>query len=53
MASPALKGDVGAAEPGLRLKPSAGSKLSADLGLEGHVDQRLGVAGGATPKRDF
>lgn len=43
--APSLAGDTGILEAGLTLKPSDDLPLSIDLGLQGFVGQREGVAG--------
>lgn len=40
-----LRGNTGVLEAGLRIKPAATSGFSADVGLEGYVGERRGVAG--------
>lgn len=41
--SPSLQGSSGMAEIGWKIKPSAGSNLSADLGLQGWFGKKQGV----------
>ena len=43
--APSMAGDTGILEAGLTLKPSDDLPLSIDLGLQGFVGQREGVAG--------
>ncbi|MDR1044837.1 MAG: autotransporter-associated beta strand repeat-containing protein [Candidatus Adiutrix sp.] len=53
LSSPSLKGDTGLAELGLSLKPSPSLPLSFDLGVQGYVGTREGVAGSLQIKLEF
>ena len=51
--APSLAGDTGIFEAGLTLTPSDDLPLSIDLGLQGFVGQREGVAGSFQAKLAF
>ncbi|MDR0528531.1 MAG: autotransporter-associated beta strand repeat-containing protein [Zoogloeaceae bacterium] len=51
--APKLKGDTGAAELGLVLKPAAASPLSLELGVQGYAGRREGVAGSVRMRYEF
>jgi hypothetical protein len=51
--APSMTGDTGILEAGLTLKPSDDLPLSIDLGLQGFVGQREGVAGSFQAKLAF
>jgi outer membrane autotransporter protein len=51
--APKLKGDTGAAELGLVLKPGAASPLSLELGVQGYAGRREGVTGSVRVKYEF
>ena len=48
-----MAGDTGIFEAGLTLKPSDDLPLSIDLGLQGFVGQREGIAGSFQAKLAF
>ncbi len=51
--APSLRGDTGIFEAGLTLKPSSDLPLALDLGLQGFVGRREGMAGGLRAKWTF
>ncbi|WP_370677194.1 autotransporter domain-containing protein [Pleomorphomonas sp. PLEO] len=51
--APSMSGDTGILEVGLTLKPSDDLPLSVDLGLQGYVGQREGVAGNLQARLAF
>ena len=51
--APSLRGNTGILEAGLTLKPSQTLPLSLDVGLQGFVGQREGVAGNLQAKWTF
>lgn len=51
--APSMAGDTGIFEAGLTLKPSDDLPLSIDLGLQGFVGQREGIAGSFQAKLAF
>ncbi|MBS1181482.1 MAG: outer rane autotransporter, partial [Proteobacteria bacterium] len=51
--APSMGGDTGILEAGLTLTPSDDLPLSIDLGLQGFVGQREGVAGSLQARLTF
>lgn len=51
--APSMRGDTGILEAGLALQPAAVLPLSLDVGLQGFVGQREGVAGNLQAKWTF